>query len=190
MAKQTSLQQAHEEGYLELSNWAQLMVQRIRMNFDVQKIWPKGAAGGGPYPGYWIINAARKGKYKSTGEAFMERNLYAKVVNGANGNTVAVDFFFRRYLLFVDWGVGAGQPKSEVPDTGIPNMKRRYAAWSQTGDRQRRPVILGAIRGSRFFLGKILQDYWQEEAQMAILYGLGYQNGQGDYIEFAGGLQK
>lgn len=189
MARQISLQQAREDGYLELDNWAQLILQRIRMNFDIQKIWPKGSGGGGPYQDYWIVNAARSGRYKSTGNAFLAQNLYAKVLNGAGGNTVAVDFFFKKYLMFVDWGVGAGQSVDEVPDAGVPKMKNRYAPWSKTGDRQRRPVVMGAIKGSRFFLGKILQDYWQQESELAILYGLGYRNGAGEYMEFAGNLQ-
>lgn len=185
MAKQTSLKQAHEQGYLELSNWAQLMLQRIRMNFEVQKIYT-GMAHTGPYKDFWIVNAARRGKYKSTGEAFMKQNLRAKVMNGAGGNTEVVSFFFRRYLYFVDWGVGAGQDTSQVPDTGTPNMKKRYNRWNGIGDRQRRPVVLGAIRGSRFFLGKILQDYWSKEAQLAIAYGLGYADKDNEYMEFAG----
>lgn len=186
MAKQKSLKQAHEQGYLELSNWAELMIQRIKMNFDVQRIWPLGAGGGGPYKDYHIVNAARNGKYRSTGEAFLKQNLYSKVLAGAGGNTVAVDFFFRYYLYFVDWGVGAGQTINEVPENGIPKMKKRYANWRYTGDRQRRPVVIGAIRGSRFFLGNILQDYWGKEAELAVLYGLGYQDDKGEYVEFSG----
>ena len=65
-------------------------------------------------------------------------------------------------------------------------MKKRYANWRYTGDRQRRPVVLGAIRGSRFFLGNILQDYWGKEAELAVLYGLGYQDDNGEYVEFSG----
>lgn len=165
------------------------MVQRIRMNFEVQRIWPQGPGGGGPYPGYWIVNAMRKNKWKSTGEAFARQNLYAKAVAGAGGNTVAVDFFFRRYLLFVDWGVGAGMKKEQVDRTKLPNMRSRYAVWTQTGDRKRRPVVMGAIMGSRFFLGKILEDYWQKEGELAVLYGLGFTDTEtGEYIEFAGGI--
>lgn len=186
MAKQTSLKQAHEQGYLELSNWGELMIQRIKMNFEVQRIWPLGTGGGGPYRNYHIVNAARKGKYQSKGEAFLDRNLYSKVVAGAGGNTVAIDFFFRYYLFFVDWGVGAGQKNQEVPENGIPKMKRRYAEWRYTGDRQRRPVVQGAIRGSRFFLGKILEDYWGKEAELAVLYGLGYKNDAGEFVQFTG----
>ena len=187
MAKQKSLKQAHEQGYLELSNWGELMVQRIRMNFKVQRIWPEGPGGGGPYKGYYIVNAARKGKYQSTGEAFTAQNLYSKVHAGAGGNTVAIDFFFRKYLYFVDWGVGRGQKIPEVPrkagaDRGM--MRRRYAEWRYTGDRQRRPVVQGAIKGSRFFLGKILEDYWGKEAELAVLYGLGYEKESGEFIEF------
>lgn len=186
MAKQTSLKQAHEQGYLELSNWANLMIQRIKMNFEIQRIWPKGPGGGGPYKDFWIVNANRKGKYKSKGEAFLDRNLYAKVVAGADGNTVAVDFFFKYYLFFVDWGVGAGQDIGQVPEKGVPKMKKRYANWRRRGDRQRRPVVQGAIRGSRFFLGKMLEDYWGKEAELAVLYGLGYKNDDGEFVEFTG----
>ncbi len=186
MAKQKSLKEAHEQGYLELSNWADLMINRIRMNFDVQRIWPKGPGGGGPYKDYWIVNTIRRGKYKSTGDAFLEKNLYANVVAGAGGNTEAVDFFFKRYLFFVDWGVGRGQTVQEVPEKGVPKMTRRYANWKGLGNRQRRPVVLGAIKGSRFFLGKMLEDYWGKEAELAVLYGLGYNKENGEFVEFTG----
>ena len=183
--RQTSLKEAHEQGRLELQNWGDLMIQRIRMNFEVQHIWPKGPGGGGPYKDYWIINASRTGKYRSTGDAFTKQNLYAKAINGAGGNTVAVDFFFKQYLMFVDWGVGKGQKIEDVPDVGIPKMRRLYNRWTKPGDRQRRPVVMGAIRGSRFFLARILQDYWGKESELAVLYGLGYMNGNNEYVEFA-----
>lgn len=186
MAKQKSLKEAHEQGCLELSNWGELMVKRIKMNYEVQRIWPLGKGGGGPYKDYHIVNAARRGKYRSTGESFTRQNLYSQVVAGAGGNTVAVDFFFRYYLFFVDWGVGKGQKLPDVPENGIPKMKKRYADWRFTGDRQRRPVVLGAIKGSRFFLGNILQDYWGKEAELAVLYGLGYKSDTGDFVEFSG----
>lgn len=186
MAKQKSLKEAHEQGFLELSNWGKLMIQRIKMNYEVQRIWPLGKGGGGPYKDYHIINAARRGKYRSTGESFTKQNLYSKVLAGAGGNTVAVDFFFRYYLFFVDWGVGKGQTKNEVPENGMPKMKKRYADWQFTGDRQRRPVVMGAIKGSRFFLGNILQDYWGKEAELAVLYGLGYKSDTGEFVEFSG----
>lgn len=139
------------------------MIQRIKMNFKVQHIWPLGAGGGGSYRNYHIVNAARKEKNQSKGEAFMDRNLYSKVVTGVGGNTMAIYFFFRYYLFFVDWGVGVGQKVPNVPENGIPKMKRIYAEWRYTGDRQRRPVVQSAIRGSRFFLGKMLEDYWDKE---------------------------
>ena len=186
MAKQKSLKEAHEQGYLELSNWGELMVQRIKMNYEVQRIWPLGRGGGGPYKDYHIVNAARRGKYRSTGESFTKQNLYSRVLAGAGGNTVAVDFFFRYYLFFVDWGVGKGQKISDVPEKGMPKMKKRYADWRFTGDRQRRPVVMGAIKGSHFFLGNILQDYWGKEAELAVLYGLGYKKETGDFVEFSG----
>lgn len=191
MAKQKSLKQAHEQGYLELSYWADLMLRRIRMNYQVQRIWPLGASAGGPYKDYHIVvaNRKRKGQATSTGESIDEKNLRKQVYEGAGGNTVAVDFFFRYYLFFVDWGVGRGQKIPQVPrkanlEKGA--MKKRYANWRYTGDRQRRPVVLGAIRGSRFFLGNILQDYWGKEAEFAVLYGLGYQDDKGEYVEFSG----
>ena len=183
MAKQKSLKQAHEEGYLELSNWADLMIQRIKMNYQVQRIWPQGTGGGGPYRNYHIVNAARSDLYRSTGESILRRNLYAKVLAGAGGNTIAVDFFFRYYLYFVDWGVGVQQKLADVPENGLPNMKRRYANWRYTGDRQKRPVVLGAIKGSRFFLANILEDYWGKEAELAVLYGLGFDKGKGEFLE-------
>ena len=182
MAKQKSLKQAHEDGYLELSNWADLMIQRIKMNYQVQRIWPQGTGGGGPYRNYHIVNAARSERFRSTGQSIERRNLYPQVLAGAGGNTVAVDFFFRYYLYFVDWGVGVQQKLADVPENGLPNMKRRYANWRYTGDRQKRPVVLGAIKGSRFFLANILEDYWGKEAELAVLYGLGFDKGKGEFV--------
>ena len=186
---QKNLAEAHEQGRLELDKWAQIMIQRIRLNFGVQRIWPEGAGGGGPYRNYWIVNMSRKGKYKSTGEAFLPQNLYAKVLAGARGDTVAVDFFFKHYLLFVDWGVGKGQKKAQVPEAGVPKMKRRYAIWAKTGDRQRRPVVMGAIKGGRFFLANILMEYWKKEAETVVLFGLGFGD-KGSYKEFSNPLLK
>ena len=185
MAKQKSLKEAHEQGYLELSNWGELMVQRIKMNYNVQKIYKGGNTG--PYRDYWIVNMARRGDYRSTGESF--NKIYSKVHAGAGGNTVAIDFFFRNYLYFVDWGVGKGQKIPEVPRKGSLGkgaMKHIYAHWNGVGDRQRRPVVFGAIKGSRFFLGNILQDYWGKEAELAVLYGLGYKSDTGEFVEFTG----
>lgn len=187
MAKQDSLKQAHEQGFLELSNWGEQMIKRIRMNFNVQRIF-NGSPTSGPYKNFWIVNEARKGRYHSTGSAFEDRNLYSTVHNGAGGNTDLIHFFFKHYLYFVDWGVGAGQDISEVPRESRINMKKRYKEWRYPGDRQRRPVIFGAIRGSRFYLGKILQDYWGKEAQLSILYGLGFMDKDNNYIEFEGDL--
>ena len=184
MAKQNSLKEAHEQGYLELSKWADIMIQRLKMNYQIQRIWPLGRGGGGPYKDYHIVNAARKGKYRSTGESI--DSIRKKVYDGAGGNTIAVDFFFRYYLYFVDWGVGKGQKLPEVPEHGMPKMKKRYADWRFTGDRQRRPVIIGTIKGSRFFLGNILQDFWGKEAELAVLYGLGYDNEKNEFVEFSG----
>ena len=167
---QKSLAQAHQQGFLELSNWANLIINRIRMNYDIQKIWPQGNPG--PYKYYWIINAARHGSHKSTGKSFAKQNLYATVANAASGDTTRIDFFFREYLLFVDYGVGKGQKFQEVPDMGVPQMRKRYANWSHVGDRQRRPVVIGSITGSRFFLGKLIQDYWNKEVELAITLGL------------------
>ena len=78
------------------------------------------------------------------------------------------------------------QKLPEVPDHGKPKMKDNYADWRFTGDRQRRPVVIGTFKGCRFFLGNILQDFWGKEAEIAILYGLGYDNENGEFVEFSG----
>jgi hypothetical protein len=183
---QQNLEQAHEQGKLELDKWAANMIKRIRLNYPVQKIWTGDGTSEGPYKGFAYLNVGYK---SSTGESFKKENMYYKVLKGAGGNTVAVDFFFRRYLLFVDWGVGAGQKKEQVPEHGVPKMTKLYHTWDGYGDRQRRPVVLGAIRGGQFGMLRILQDYWTKQAQMAVLSGFGHMDANGEYVEEFGDLQ-
>lgn len=183
---QQSIEQAHEQGYLELSKWAENIIKRIRMSYEVQHIWTGDGNSEGPYPGYIYVNAARHGAYKSTGASY--KGLHKFVINAAGGDTVAVDFFFKRYLLFVDWGVGAGQRKEAVPRKGGDiKMTSRYAKWDFTGDRQRRPVIFGGIRGGMFGMLRILKSYWGKETELAVLAGLGLVK-DGKYIEKYGNI--
>lgn len=188
MAKQSTIKQAHEQGMLKLDKWAEEMIRRIRMNFDVQRIYPKGPDNGGPYKGYALINERRRmnGQPHSTGDAY--KTIRKIVHEGAGGNTVAVDFFFKYYLFFVDWGVGRGVKAYDVSQTKKPSLKSRspYAAWKWKGDRQRRPVVLGTIRNSRFYVGELLQQYWGREAELAVLYGLGYDKEKNEYVEVTG----
>ena len=76
MAIQKSIKQAEKEKKLELTYWAQRVVERLKANFDTQNIFPYGSPG--PYPG----------SPPSTGDAF--RSIYAKVYNAAGGNTEKV----------------------------------------------------------------------------------------------------
>lgn len=188
MARQKTISQAHKEGKLELDKWAESMIKRIRMNFEVQRIYPKGFDGGGPYKDYAVINERRRksGQPHSTGDAY--RTIRKLVHEGAGGNTVAVDFFFKYYLLFVDWGVGRGMKAHDVNTSKKPKMNdnKPYRVWKRMGDRQRRPVVLGEIRNSRFYLGKLLEKYWGREAELAILHGLGYDNEKGEFVEVTG----
>lgn len=171
---------------MELTKWADNIINRMRMSYHVQKIHTGDGSVEGPYKNFVYVNNARHSNYHSTGDSWNTLDKF--VTNGANGDTVAVDFFFRRYLLFVDWGVGAKQKKEQVPRKGgTINMTSPYASWQYKGDRQRRPVVFGGIRGGMFGMLRILKSYWGKETELAVLAGLGLVK-DGKYIEKYGNI--
>ena len=158
MAVQKSIKQAEKEKKLELSYWAQRVVERLKANFDTQNIFPYGSPG--PYPG----------SPTSTGDAF--RSIYAKVYNAAGGNTEKVSFFFNYYLYFVDMGVGAGQPIEAVDRDAKARYNRLYKPWPDKGDRQSRPAYAMEFRHQLFKLTTIVSAYYGRLITNGIVFSL------------------
>lgn len=155
---QDNIQQAVKERHLDLTEWAENMLVRIRFNFIKQYVWPYGSPG--PYVGY---------KKKSTSTGAGLRSLYAAVYAGANGDTEKITFFFNYYLYFVDMGVGAGQTIDKVDRSANARYNRRYKNWEKEGDRQSRPVISMELRHQLRRLETLVSAYYGDAIQNGII---------------------
>ena len=168
MTKQTSIKQATKDKRLDLTYWAQGVVNRLKLNFETQKIFPRGFPG--PYPGS-SVQKDKKGNYTgSTGDAF--RSIYARVYNAAGGNTEKISFFFQYYLYFVDRGVGAEQPITAVDRDAAAKYHARYKNWSDRGDRQSRPAFAMEFRYQLFKLGTIVSAYYGRMVTNGIVFSI------------------
>lgn len=163
MVRQKNIAQAaQEDHFLDLTRWADNLVERLQVNFGTQNIWPLGYPG--PYIGYRNTSASRQ----NTGKGY--REIYAKVFNAASGDTEKISFFFNYYLYFVDMGVGAGRPIETVERSKDANYRRLYARWNGMGDRQSRPSISMEIRHQLARLETLVSAYYGEFIQNGILF--------------------
>lgn len=158
---QRSIEQAVKERRLDLTEWAENMLQRIRFNFIKQFVWPYGAPG--PYVGYKNKSYAKK----STGAGL--KSLYAAIYAGANGDTEKISFFFNYYLYFVDMGVGTGQAINEVDRSANAKYNRRYKNWEREGDRQSRPIISMELRHQLRRLETLVSAYYEDAITNGII---------------------
>lgn len=161
---QKSISQAVKENRLDLTEWAENMLQRIRFNFIKQYVWPYGEPG--PYVGYKNKPKSKK----STGAGL--KSLYAAVYAGANGDTEKISFFFNYYLYFVDMGVGAGQTIHEVDRSANARYNRRYKKWKGEGDRQSRPIISMELRHQIRRLDTLISAYYGDAIVNGIIASL------------------
>lgn len=174
MAHQRGLQQAIDEGHLDLHYWAEHTLQQIRMRMHTQRVWPYGLPG--PYNEYQYINAKKKGKkgaWVSTGAAAKE--MYAVVYNAASGDTKRVSFFFEHYLNMVDMGVGKGRKISDVTERGTKaHWNTLFAKWgglthgrrknqarndNEPSARRARPMMMMEIRHQAYRLRSLVSLY-------------------------------
>ena len=177
---QKGIKKAAQEGHLDLTLWANNMVQRLKENFERQKVWPRGFPG--PYIGYrntmfykrdipsrGIHRGQRKDKgWQSTGAGI--NSFFAKVWAGANGDTEKITLFFNAYLYFVDMGVGVKKPIEKVDRSANAHWKRRYKDWNGKGDRQSRPMLAMEIRHQLLRLETMVSVYYQDYVENGILY--------------------
>lgn len=161
MSEQKTISQAVKEEFLDLTRWANNMIRQLQANFETQHVWPGGFPG--PYIGYRNTPAAKK----STGQAY--RRMYAKVFNGAGGDTKKISFFFNYYLYFVDMGVGAGQPIEDVERSKDARFNQLYQIWKEEGDRQSRPVIAMEVRHQLRRLEVLVSSYYQDFIENGVL---------------------
>ena len=158
MALQKSVKQASKEKKLDLTYWAEGVIQRLKTNFKTQNIFPRGSPG--PYPG----------AEPSTGDSY--RSIYARVYNAAGGNTEKISFFFNYYLYFVDMGVGAGQPIEKVDRNEKAKYNQLYRPWDDKGERQSRPAFAMEFRYQLFKLKTIVSAYYGQLITNGIVFSL------------------
>mgnify|MGYP003462458877 FL=1 len=95
--------------------------------------------------------------------------MYAKVFNGANGDTKKISFFFNYYLYFVDMGVGAGRPIELVNRSKDARYNQLYQSWKRQGDRQSRPVVAMEVRHQLRRLEVLVSSFYQEFVENGML---------------------
>lgn len=170
---QKGIKEALEDEFLDLTRWANNMIQQFRSNYETQHVWPGGFPG--PYIGYRNTPAAKK----STGKSY--RRMYAKVFNGANGDTKKISFFFNYYLYFVDMGVGAGQPIELVDRGKDARYNQLYQAWKEQGDRQSRPLLAMEVRHQLRRLEVLVSSFYQEFVENGVLVSFHEQLERSNY---------
>lgn len=170
---QKGIKEAVEDEFLDLTRWANNMIQQLQGNFETQRVWPGGFPG--PYIGYRNTPGAKK----STGEGY--RRMYAKVFNGANGDTKKISFFFNYYLYFVDMGVGAGHPIEDVERSKDARFDQLYEDWKYQGDRQSRPIISMEVRHQLRRLEVLVSSFYQEFVENGVLFSFNKEFKRSDY---------
>lgn len=157
---QVGFEKAVEEGRLDLEHWAEHAKKLILKNFAMRKIFPMGFPG--PYAGYKEVNDKRKktGKWFSSGQAY--NSIYTKCYAAANGSTEKIDFFFIKYLRFVDAGVGKYQ---HYKGTKRAKYNKELAPWGTTVRKKRvqRPFLNMEIRHQVTRLRRIVIRYYQRD---------------------------
>lgn len=107
--------------------------------------------------------------------------MYAKVFNGAGGDTKKISFFFNYYLYFVDMGVGAGQPIEDVERSKDARFNQLYQIWKEEGDRQSRPVIAMEVRHQLRRLEVLVSSYYQDFIENGVLVSFQDEFKRSDY---------
>lgn len=155
----------------KLVNWGWETIDIIRKNFKVKKIFPEGEI----YPGWFAENEKRQGtnSWYSTGEGF--DSLYFQLLNVSEMDifrlkTLDMIFRYRKYLDFVDLGVGKGRKAGDVQRSRAAEHDKQYFnMWNpKTGDTHR-PAISPEIRHQVRRLSRYLGYRYVDEIDMKIL---------------------
>lgn len=162
---QRGIQEALKEERLDLTVWAENMKKRLQQNFETQNVWPMGFPG--PYIGYRNTPAAKR-HLKNNPNRSINR-FYARLYNGANGDTKKIEFFFNYYLYFVDMGVGVGRHIEDVDNTSPANWRTLYKKWDGQGDRQSRPILAMEVRHQLRRLQMLVLSYYEEYIENGVL---------------------
>lgn len=132
------------EEEFKLHKWMMHTMDQIRERFATQKVYPRGNPG--PYKSYRYINEERRkrGKWHSTGLAYTDQELYAKIWTAADGDTDKVDFFYNHVLDFVKWGVGKGRKIEQATEGRKDNAHplTLFAKWGMPKELRK-----GKLRG-------------------------------------------
>ena len=156
----------------KMKKWGTETIDIIRKNFKTQKIFPEGEI----YPGWFAENEKRQGtnSWYSTGAGY--DSLYFELLNASEGDlfhlkTLDAIFRYRKYLDFVDLGVGKGRKAGDVQRSrDAEHDKQYFNMWSpKTGDTHR-PAISPEIRHQVRRLSRYLGYRYVDEIDMKILY--------------------
>ena len=196
-----------DEETLELSYWANHVIEQIHERMATQGVWPFGHPG--PYKSYADVNTKRamKGRWHSTGRAASTQALYAKVYNAAGGDTKKITFFYTHYMDFVTMGVGRDRKLAQATENAKPNKnpfvlfakwgiplelmsakQRRGAQIKGTRSRKSRPGVMQEIRHQVTRLERMMTEHYGRLVEASIVkdsefIDINTVNNSGSWIE-------
>lgn len=103
------------------------------------------------------------------------RRMYWEVHNAAGGNPALIEFFYMKYGDYVQWGVGAGVPKWDVPQLNGRNVQ---PIKHPTADRKAKPYLRREVRYHAKWLLKRLAEHYAFMGNFYMVRGL--SQGMGD----------
>lgn len=166
MAKrQTSFVNPIEPLHIAASRFKEQTLMQLKANVLTQTVFPTEV-----YPGYAVINEARKatGGWWSTGEG--AQSFDGRVVNSSDISNLVLEFRYMEYLNFAELGVGQGRPAEDVQRSKKANYRRRYInKWMPRQGKTHRPFLSMELRHLATRLERYALDFYGYEAQFRVM---------------------
>ena len=147
------------------SRFKEQTLMQLKANVLTQTVFPTEV-----YPGYSVINEARKatGGWYSTGEGV--KSFDGRVVNSSDIGNLVLEFQYMGYLDFAELGVGQGRPAEVVQRSKKANYKQRYIRkWITKQGHTHRPFLSMELRHLATRLNRYALDFYGYEAQFRVM---------------------
>ena len=147
-----------------VSRFHRQTLTQLKMNAVTQTVFPSEV-----YPGYNVINEARKatGSWYSTGKGV--RSFSGRIVSADNEQNITLQYSFNEYLLYAEAGVGAGTRRGDVDSSKNAHFKRRYVKkWNRRAGRSQRPFLHMELRHLAGRLERYVRDFYEWEIESRV----------------------
>lgn len=148
-----------------VSRFHEQALLQIQKNLVTQTVWPTEI-----YPGFRVINAARKatGSWYSTGDG--AKSFTGRVVSASAIGNVTLEYSFNEYMRYAELGVGKGVSAEDVSRSKKANYRRRYISkWNRKLGHSHRPAIMMELRHLSTRLENYALDFYGYEAQFRVM---------------------